>query len=278
VRGRVLERFPDRSFFRCGRCGLAYQEAFSASTTVYNENYFFEEYRKQYGRSYLEDFESIKTAGRLRLQIIEGLRGGEVQPGPKRLLDIGCAYGPFLAAAAEAGYEVQGLDACEAAVRHVREILGLPAEAASFPDYDPGRGGFDLVTLWYVIEHFQNLEAVLRACHSLLAPGGILAFSTPNGAGGSARFKRRDFLRSSPDDHYSIWDQKSARRVLAAFGFKLRRVRVSGHHPERLAGLRLVEKGLGRPAALVASRLAGLGDTFELYAQKTEALAGRPHD
>jgi hypothetical protein len=50
------------------------------------------------------------------------------------------------------------------------------------------------------------------------------------------------------------------------------RIRVTGHHPERFPGIvgRLGRSGrLGRTVVLAASRLAGLGDTFEAYAMRT---------
>jgi hypothetical protein len=57
--------------------------------------------------------------------------------------------------------------------------------------------------------------------------------------------------------------------MLSRYGFRLARIRVTGHHPERFPGLagRLGRSGrLGRVVVLAASRLARLGDTFEAYA------------
>ncbi|MEI6387892.1 MAG: hypothetical protein WCQ50_14760, partial [Spirochaetota bacterium] len=92
------------------------------------------------------------------------------------------------------------------------------------------------------------------------------------------------FFQSSPEDHFTIWEPSRVRGILAAHGFRLERIRLTGHHPERFPLARLLGAGLGPSlgtrsqglalrfvlAALgLVSRLFGLGDTFEIYARKT---------
>jgi hypothetical protein len=90
----------------------------------------------------------------------------------------------------------------------------------------------------------------------------VLAFSTPSGSGISARRSLRRFLSASPADHFTIWTPRRTGPLLRRFGFRLERMQVTGHHPERFPGR--LPAGLLRPA----SRLLGLGDTFEAYAVK----------
>ncbi|MFP4483227.1 MAG: methyltransferase domain-containing protein [Spirochaetaceae bacterium] len=296
----AIARLSRRSYFRCGRCGMVYLEGFDRDDTDYTEEYFFEEYRAQYGRTYLEDFDHIAAMGRRRLAAIDRLLpsrpvgptpveesasalggggggagggdGGGAATGrdvrAPALLDVGCAYGPFLHAAAGRGYAPVGIDPAEGAVEYVRSTLGYPAVVARAGRADPaelfGRQRFDAVTMWYVIEHLDDLERVLRWVAGLLPAGGVFAFSTPNGAGVSARRDLLRFLTRSPRDHRSVWTPASARKVLRRFGFRLRIVRITGHHPERY---RLGEKlPWVRPLLLQWSRLRGRGDTFEVYA------------
>jgi hypothetical protein len=158
-------------------------------------------------------------------------------------------------------------------VAHVRRKVGIPALCADFEN--AGRAMLPrriaAVTMWYVIEHFLATDSALRKAVALLPPGGVLAFSTPNGRGISALRSRLDFLRRSPPDHATIFSPRGLRRLLARYGLELRRIRVTGHHPERFPGF------MGRaartwPAAHRAihavSVLLGLGDTFEAYSMK----------
>jgi len=271
---RVIERFPRSSYYCCPECGIIGHYRFDRPRNgEYGPSYFQEEYRNQYGKSYLEDFQAIRTMAVSRLNFISrrGKAGGT-------LLDIGCAYGPFLDAAREAGYRVYGNDISAEAVEYVRDSLDIPAISGAFPGESPvdfyyrafGLETFDIITLWYVIEHFTDLKTVFRALNTLLPVDGVLAMSTPNGSGISARRSRRSFLENSPADHYSIWTPRSARRLLARYGFKVYKIRVTGHHPERF-GVFSGSKVFQRLSGLI-SRIFSLGDTFEIYAVKESSL------
>ncbi len=268
-------RFADRSFFRCADCGLIYQVRAIPHGIRYSERYFLQEYASQYGKSYIEDFPHLEAMAKRRLSLAASLSRRKIN----RYLDIGCAYGPSLSAACHLGWEANGLDLSEAAIRYIRENLGLKAELGAFPNVDPlclfNVNDFDLISLWYVIEHFDDLNAVFRQLNRCLPLGGVLAMATPSASGVSGRFNRHAFYKNSPADHRSVWEPAKARKLLARYGFSLRRVVVTGHHPERFpfspSSLIKRYKALGQAFAAI-SRLFGLGDTFELYAVKTRDL------
>ena len=267
---RVIARFPDRTYRRCRKCGTAYLESFAAEKKAYDRRYFFADYRAQYGRTYVQDFDSIKAASRPRVRIIRELLRDQSDG---VVVDVGCAYGPFLDALKESGVPGYGVDVSGDAVTYVRKKLGIPAVRAAFEDmgrtFLPHR--VSAVTLWYVIEHFQRTDLVIRKAAALLPPGGVLAFSTPNGRGISARRQLHGFLQNSPADHFTIFSPRGLEKLLSGYGLELRRIRVTGHHPERFPGLigRVADKSGGAYALVhAASRLLGWGDTFEAYAVK----------
>jgi spore coat polysaccharide biosynthesis protein SpsF (cytidylyltransferase family)/SAM-dependent methyltransferase/spore coat polysaccharide biosynthesis predicted glycosyltransferase SpsG len=270
----LLARFPDRTYRRCPRCGAVYMFRPSKPPLEYAGDYFFGLYKKQYGKTYLEDFPNLLAAGKTRLSRIKAhLSQGEEKG--RTLLDIGCAYGPFLAAAGEAGFSPVGLDPAQEAVAYVRETLKFPAFRGSFPGAVPGEllleEGFDVITLWYVIEHFEEPGRVLKEIFRLLKPGGVLAFSTPSFSGISGRSSKMDFLEKSPPDHWSLWTPRYCGPLLKKFGFDLKKIVITGHHPERfpLVGTFLTgKKGPVYRLFFNISRLFRLGDTFEVYAVK----------
>jgi len=270
----VIARFPQRSYYRCTECGISGLYRFKLKMNPYGPSYFRAEYRRQYGRSYLEDFEHIKAMAASRLAAIS--QGQERQNHPRgNLLDIGCAFGPFLQAAEEKGYKAHGIDVSAEAIDYVQNVLKIPAALDSFPDFDPtahfGLRGFDIVSLWYVIEHFPDLKTVITRLNQLLRPGGILALSTPNSRGISARKSLRAYLEHSPSDHYTIWNPRVARRLLSQFGFRVYCIRITGHHPERF-GIKLSPGAIPYRVIEKFSRLFGLGDGFEVYAIKELSL------
>jgi 2-polyprenyl-3-methyl-5-hydroxy-6-metoxy-1,4-benzoquinol methylase len=244
---------------------------FRGQSVRYDHDYFFNEYAKQYGKTYLEDFPVIRETGQRRVRdILRTLKPGHDAP---TVLDVGCAYGPFLQAAADAGCSVSGIDISAEAVRYVVEELGFPAQTTDVTAAGAGElgGPYDVVTMWYVIEHFPELELVLRRIAGALRPGGLFAFSTPNAAGVSGRKDLREFCRRSPADHYSLLTPKTAAALIRPFGFMTRAVRVTGHHPERFdilpSGATSRRRSIGYHLTKAWSHAARLGDTFELIAE-----------
>jgi 2-polyprenyl-3-methyl-5-hydroxy-6-metoxy-1,4-benzoquinol methylase len=280
----VLARFPRETYRRCPACGTIYLARLDPPQIEYGKEYFFDFYKKQYGRTYLEDFNSLKETSRKRLGHIKALlrlaeNNSDMKPS---LLDIGCAYGPFLAAAAESGFAPAGIEVVEDAVRYVKEKLGFPARQGFFPGalneefratQNGGEAQFDAITLWYVIEHFEEPGKMLCEINRLLKDGGVLAFSTPSFSGISGRRSLKTLLKNSPPDHFTVWSPRLCKKILSRYGFRLHKIVVTGHHPERFPLLgRYVNparNGIFYRFLLFISRLFRLGDTFEAYGVKT---------
>jgi len=267
---RSVSRFSERTYRRCLNCGVIYMDRISPAPIEYEREYFFESYKRQYGKTYLEDFDNIKNAGKRRVKIINSLLARERVQKPA-LLDIGCAYGPFLSAAKEEGFSPAGIDPAQDAVRYVQNELGIPAVHGFFPSCPvPSEPPFDAVTLWFVIEHFTDCAPVLAAIKKILKDRGILAFSTPSFSGISGKSNQQRFLSASPADHFTVWSPKMCAKALALSGFKVKKTVISGHHPERFPLLGKFAKSKKSPLylpLLAISKFFGLGDTFEVYAQ-----------
>lgn len=275
----VAARIPQRTFSRCKDCGMLYMSwTIDEENTDYNEAYFFDDYKKQYGKTYLEDFESIKSQCVRRCGEVDSIfrknNKGVVTPS---VMDIGCAFGPYLDAASDAGWQVFGTDISKEAVEYVQNKLHYAACVSSFPVFDSetsfGVRNFDAVTMWYVIEHFQNLDAVLKTVSKLVKTGGVFAFSTPSAGGVSGTYNRQSFFTNSPSDHYTLWEPSKAASILKKYGFRLVKTVVTGHHPERFPALKNKPlKGFKFWWYSLKSRIFGLGDTFEVYCVKEKDI------
>lgn len=103
----------------------------------------------------------------------------------KRLLEVGCGNGMFLAIAQRAGVHAYGVEpdrisvqtaarvitACETGVT----VAGAVGEALPFGDEV-----FDVVCSSYVLEHVRDVSEVLRECVRVLKTGGYAHFLLPN--------------------------------------------------------------------------------------------------
>jgi SAM-dependent methyltransferase len=109
--------------------------------------------------------------------ILRRIEAGE--PPGRRLLDVGSAHGWFVGAAADSGYEAEGLEPDE----------GVAADAVArtrvgyFPEALDSDERFDVLTFNDVLEHIPDPRSVVSACHQHLSSGGLLSINIPSSAG-----------------------------------------------------------------------------------------------
>ena len=236
----------------------------------YSKEYFFEMYQKNYGKTYIEDFPNIKASSRYKIQNIKSLMGKST--GKPSLLEIGCAYGPHLAAARDEGFIPMGIEPTKDAVKYAREELGIEIVEGLFPQTSiTVSKPFDVVTLWLAIEHIPDCARALAEINKLLKPGGILAISTPSYSGMLGRKSIKSFLKQSPADHFTIWSPKMCKKALALHGFKVKKIFAQANHPERFPLIGKFIKSRKNPLFwiyYVLCKAFALSDVFEIYAIK----------
>jgi SAM-dependent methyltransferase len=99
---------------------------------------------------------------------------------PQRVLDYGGGIGNYAAWLEGQGIETLTLDTDQGAVDAARGRglnACLPEELATAADPN----GYDVVTLWDVIEHTDQPADLLAAAFGHVAPGGIAFLETPDG-------------------------------------------------------------------------------------------------
>jgi 2-polyprenyl-6-hydroxyphenyl methylase/3-demethylubiquinone-9 3-methyltransferase len=129
------------------------------------------------------EFRPLHQINPLRLGWIEGL----VPLKGKRVLDIGCGGGILADAMARQGAQVLGIDLATKALKvaqlHALEAVTQGVEyreisAEALAAEQPG--SFDVVTCMEMLEHVPDPSSVVRACATLVKPGGQVFFSTIN--------------------------------------------------------------------------------------------------
>jgi 2-polyprenyl-3-methyl-5-hydroxy-6-metoxy-1,4-benzoquinol methylase len=101
---------------------------------------------------------------------------------PGRLLDVGCGYGFFLKEMAQRGWQAEGIEISTTGLRYARDSLGLEVSDQPLPRADWPDGRYDVITLFYVIEHLPDPMATLKEAYRLLRPGGLLFLRWPHTA------------------------------------------------------------------------------------------------
>jgi 2-polyprenyl-6-hydroxyphenyl methylase/3-demethylubiquinone-9 3-methyltransferase len=130
------------------------------------------------------EFGPLHQINPLRLQWIDNLAGGLAG---KKVVDIGCGGGILADSMARKGASVLGVDLASKALR-VAQLHALEAgtsnveyreiSAEALAEEQPEQ--FDVVTCMEMLEHVPRPESVVRACATLVKPGGWVFFSTIN--------------------------------------------------------------------------------------------------
>ena len=129
------------------------------------------------------EFKPLHEINPLRLAYIDDHAGGLAG---KQVLDVGCGGGILAESMAEKGARVTGIDMGEAnlevAKLHLLES-GLEVDYRQVPVErlaEEMPGAFDVVTCMEMLEHVPDPGSVIRACATLVRPGGKVFFSTIN--------------------------------------------------------------------------------------------------
>jgi 2-polyprenyl-6-hydroxyphenyl methylase/3-demethylubiquinone-9 3-methyltransferase len=146
------------------------------------------------------------------------------------VVDIGCGNGSFLSLFQSRGWQLYGSDYSSTGIEIARasypDIKFSLGNAESMPEELTSRAGqFDVVLCTEVIEHVYNPRGLLKTCHNLLKPKGMLVLTTPY----HGYFKNlllaatgkldRHFTVLWDHGHIKFWSHKTMREVLAESHF-----------------------------------------------------------
>lgn len=116
-----------------------------------------------------------------------------------RFLDVGCAMGFLVRAAADAGFEAVGIDLSEETLQEGRERFGVDLRKAAVEDF-PERD-FDAVATYNVIEHLAEPLQMMQEMTRRLAPDGILVVATHDVECETHRREGRAWKHIMPAEH-----------------------------------------------------------------------------
>jgi len=128
------------------------------------------------------EFKTLHDVNPLRLEFIQ--RYADLQG--KRVVDVGCGGGILTEGLAKAGADALGIDLSEELI-DIADLHGLESainahyrkiSAESLAAEEPQ--SFDHVTCMEMLEHVPDPASIIRACSTLVKPGGMVFFSTLN--------------------------------------------------------------------------------------------------
>jgi 2-polyprenyl-3-methyl-5-hydroxy-6-metoxy-1,4-benzoquinol methylase len=205
---------------KCGSCGHIMADLDITSLEmkkIYDKNYFHgDEYC-----NYLSDRKVFERQFQSRLSYIE-----KFKPGGK-LIEIGCAYGFFLAVA-QRSYQVLGFDIAEEPTRYARDMLGLDARCEDFLDAKIEHLSVDVITMWDVIEHLPRPDLVVDKAAEVLKAGGFLFVTTGDIGSLIPRIRKERWRLIHPPTHIHYFNKSTITNMLEEAGLKIVNIRYVG--------------------------------------------------
>lgn len=140
----------------------------------------------------------------------------------KRIIDYGCGAGDFLKFLHKGGYKVRGV---EPHLSSREQLNKLGYDVDSVDTYLSSDLRADCITMWHVLEHVENLNALLRKHREVLTNEGSLLIAVPNPESPDARRYREYWAAYDVPRHLWHFREDDIRRLAANNDFRIVSVR-----------------------------------------------------
>jgi len=199
----------DFQIYQCQDCGLLFTEPRPAKDKIgayyKSEEYYSHQENKQgfIPRIY-ERVKSINLKNKSKMATLA------LKPG--RILDIGCGVGDFLHVMETQGWETFGIEPSEEAKaiakKRTKAQVYVPEQIEELANES-----FDLITMWHVLEHVDDLKTEIAHLQRLLKKGGRLVLALPNFKSYDATFYKEKWAAYDVPRHQSHFCRKSIANI-----------------------------------------------------------------
>ena len=129
--------------------------------------------------------------------------------GSKSVLDFGAGTGDFLKICKNNNWQVLGIEpSAEARENAVKKGVHLKENLLDITNQK-----FDVITLWHVLEHVENLKSTIKVLKSLLQPEGRIVVAVPNYKSYDAAFYKEYWAAYDVPRHLWHFSQKAIHKL-----------------------------------------------------------------
>jgi 2-polyprenyl-3-methyl-5-hydroxy-6-metoxy-1,4-benzoquinol methylase len=255
----AVQTWSTYSIEKCRACGFVFAAPRPSPEELdrfYTSTYFTKDHDKNLGYA---NYRSVAEENARRMwHEFPGILG-ERKVTSRRVLDVGCATGGFLAEAKADGWDGVGVEFSEFAIEVARQEFGLHVLKGDVFHPELAENSFGLVTMWHVLEHVLDPLATLAQAKKLLAPGGLLFVELPNWSSVGRRARGVKWSQLKPPEHINFFTP--ATLALAAEKAGLRILSSTSAYPS-LANEAAVPRA-SRPLHQVKAALASVASKLD---------------
>jgi 2-polyprenyl-3-methyl-5-hydroxy-6-metoxy-1,4-benzoquinol methylase len=136
------------------------------------------------------------------------------------LLDIGAGTGAFARYMLDAGWQVTGLEPdadTRSRAAEINKVTLKPAnDLFAFP-----AAGFDVITMWHVLEHVHRLHEYLEQIRKILKMNGRAYIAVPNYTGEDAAYYQQYWAAYDVPRHLYHFSPASMRKLTSEHGLEV---------------------------------------------------------
>ncbi|MBQ7878228.1 MAG: class I SAM-dependent methyltransferase [Bacteroidaceae bacterium] len=141
-----------------------------------------------------------------------------------KILDYGAGTGYFARAMKDAGWSVTAIEKSENARKYSMETFNFEMLSEENFTCLP-QESFDVISMWHVMEHIQNLDAFWMQLSLLLDESGVLIVAVPNIKSYDAEYYREHWAAYDVPRHLWHFSPGTMQRLGKKHGFILERQR-----------------------------------------------------
>ena len=127
-----------------------------------------------------------------------------------RILDYGSGIGYFIKESMDSGFAVCGIEKSDAAIKLAKEKFGI------YTSKHTGMSGYDVITMWDVIEHLESPRRTIQNLLLSLDKGGYMFVETAN----AEFWDKKDNWAYLNIDHNYYFTQNALVRLMESEGLK----------------------------------------------------------
>ncbi len=201
----------------CLNCGLLYTMPRPNSEKIgeyykSDEYYSHQENKKGFIPKVYERVKKNNLKHKYKLTT-EGIRQG-------KLLDIGCGVGDFLHTAETHGWDCIGVEPSEEAKiiakQRTKAQIIESKELESIPNQT-----FDIITMWHVLEHVENLKWQVEQLERLIKPTGRIVIAIPNYKSYDGQYYKEKWAAYDVPRHLNHFDRTIITKIFKTKGLIL---------------------------------------------------------